>query len=88
MAFSRHTSRIYMEPDDINGALNVLSRRIVANEDPEATDFYIGAHLALNLINNHEHIRTQADFIRMFDVQLYEHGKLETLEGKGIEEEL
>lgn len=74
MSFSRHTSRIYLDDDDIQGALNVLSRRITENPDPAALNFYIGAHLTLNLINNHEHIRTQADFMQMFDVQLYQNG--------------
>lgn len=74
MSFSRRTSRIYIDDDDIQGALNVLSRRIMENADPAALNYYIGAHLALNLINNHEHIRTQADFMRLFEVQLYENG--------------
>lgn len=74
MAFSRHTSRIYMEPDDIAGALNVLNRRISDDSYSDQHDFYVGASIALDLINCQETIRTQADFLRMFDVLLFESG--------------
>lgn len=85
MAFSRHTSRIYIDEDDIKGALNVLSRRITDNSDPGAINFYIGAHLTLNLIFNHEQIRDQSVFMKMFDTQLYEHGYInEFMKGNEI----
>lgn len=68
MSFSRHTSRIYMDEYDIQGALKVLSDRIV--EGTTDMPYYIGAHLALNLIHNHEDIRDQSVFLQLFDNQL------------------
>ena len=68
MSFSRHTSRIYMDAYDIEGALKVLTERI--GERDHDLPFYIGAHLALNLIRNHEEIRDQSVFMALFDNQL------------------
>lgn len=86
MAFSRHTSRIYMDDFDVQGTLKVLSDRIVSDPDSPATPYYVGAHLILNLINNQSEIRDQSVVMRLFDVQLYENGIIENLEGKKIEE--
>ena len=77
MALSRHTSRIYMDEFDIQGTIKVLSDRIIEHPDAASTPYYLGAHLAFNLINNHSEIRNQADFMALFDVQLYENGIIE-----------
>ena len=69
-----------MDDFDVSGALKVLSDRIVAAPDDASTPYYIGAHLALNLINSHDDIRDQSVFIRLFDVQLYENGIIEEME--------
>lgn len=66
-----------MDEFDIQGTIKVLGDRIVQNPDAESTPFYMGAHLAFNLINNHTEIRSQADFMKLFDVQLYENGIIE-----------
>lgn len=82
MSFSRHTSRIYMDDLDIQGALKVLADRITAAPEATATPYYMGAHLVLNLINNHAEIRDQQVLMDMFDVQLFENGVIDTLEGR------
>lgn len=74
MSFSRHTSRIYMDADDVNGTLNVLRKRIAANSDSPAQAYYMGAHLLLNLINNHEELRDQSVVMTLFDRALEEQG--------------
>lgn len=74
MSFSRHTSRIYMDADDVNGTLNVLSKRINANSDSPAQAFYLGAHLLLNLINNHEELRDQSVVMALFDREIEGQG--------------
>ena len=74
MSFSRHTSRIYMDDDDVSGALNVLSRRIAANAGTDAEAYYVGAHLLLNLINNHEELRDQSVVMMLFDQSLENNG--------------
>lgn len=84
MALSRHTSRIYIDDLDIQGTIKVLGDK-VAYGSSDAVPYYHGALLAFNLINNHSEIRNQADFIRMFEVQLFENGILESLEGSQIE---
>lgn len=74
MSLSRHTSRIYMDEFDICGALKVLADRI--EEGGGAAPYYVGAHLVLNLINNHSEIRDQSVLLALFDNQLREHGVL------------
>lgn len=71
MSLSRHTSRIYIDEYDLGGALKVLGDRIV--EGGEEAPYYIGAHLALNLIRNHEEIRDQSVFMQLFDNVLNTH---------------
>lgn len=80
MSFSRRTSRIYMDSADVDGALNVLSKRIAANSDSPAQAYYIGAHLLLNLINNHEELRDQSVVMALFDNELENNG-IEVLKG-------
>lgn len=80
MALSRHTSRIYLDDFDVQGTIKVLGDRVAMGQT-DAVPYYHGALLAFNLINNHTEIRTQADFIKLFDVQLFENGILEELEG-------
>ena len=74
MSFSRHTSRIYMDSEDIAGTLNVLGKRISSNDGTPAQSFYVGAHLLLNLINNHEELRDQSVVLALFDRELEENG--------------
>lgn len=70
MALSRHSSRVYMDEFDLDGVLNVLSNTIADHPDDEGTPYYVGAHLALNLIRNHEEIRDQSVFMQLFANQL------------------
>lgn len=74
MSFSRHTSRIYLDDLDVEGAINAFGHRIVDNPECEATPFYVGAHLILNLINNHSEIRDQSVLMQLFEKQLLENG--------------
>ena len=74
MSFSRHTSRIYLDQLDVDGTLNVLSKRITANSNSQAQAYYVGAHLLLNLINNHEELRDQSVVMTLFDRELEENG--------------
>lgn len=74
MSFSRHTSRIYMDADDVSGTINVLSKRISANSDTDAQPYYVGAHLLLTLISNHEELRDQSVVMALFDRELEEQG--------------
>ena len=74
MAFSRHTSRIYLDEYDVRGAMKVLQDHIIDNPDSEKLSYYNGALITLYLIANHEHINTQVDFMNLFNVQLSEHG--------------
>ena len=72
MSLSRHTSRIYMDEYDLDGALKVLGDRI--EEGADATPYYVGAHMVLNLIKNHEDIRDQSVLMALVDRQLAEAG--------------
>ena len=65
MTLCRHSSRVYMDEYDLDGVLKVLADRI--GDGTEDMPYYIGAHLALNLIRNHEHIDTQRQFMQLFD---------------------
>lgn len=83
MALSRHTSKVYIDEFDLQGTIKVLGDRI-AMAPSEASPYYHGALLAFNLINNHSEIRTQADFMKLFEVQLFENGIIDKLEGNQI----
>ena len=65
MTLCRHSSRVYMDEYDIDGVLKVLADRIA--EGTEEMPYYMGAHLALNLIRNHDYIDTQREFMQLFD---------------------
>ena len=65
MTLSRHTSKVYMDEYDLDGTLNALGKRI--EEGDESLPYYIGAHIALNIIRNHEYIDTQREFMQLFD---------------------
>lgn len=69
MSFSRHTSRIYCDIDDINGAINALGHEVMEG-DPDFGEYYMGALMTLTLIRNHEDIRDQSVFMDMFNNQL------------------
>lgn len=68
MTFSRHSSRVYMDEYDLDGAINVLRQRIQEQDDD--LPYYQGAHLALNIIRNHDHIESQREFMLAFDAVL------------------
>lgn len=78
MSLSRHTSRIYIDEYDLDGVLNVLSKRVAGNEGLPATPYTLGAYAALNLIRNHDEIRDQSVFIELFD-RIMEDGGVEPL---------
>lgn len=79
MSLSRHTSKIYIDEYDLDGVLKVLADRIGFMNCGTLRDYCIGAHLALNLIRNHEEIRDQSVFMALFD------NIIATSEGEGIE---
>lgn len=65
MTLCRHSSRLYVDEYDLDGTLKVLADRI--GEGTEDMPYYVGAHLALNILRNHEHIDTQREFMQLFD---------------------
>lgn len=65
MTLSRQSSRVYMDAYDLDGTVNVLGKRV--QEGGPRAPYYIGAHVALNLIRNHDRIETQQDFMTLFD---------------------
>lgn len=67
MSLSRHTSKIYIDEYDLDGVLKVLSDRIAFEDAGAVRDYCIGAHVALNLIRNHDEIRDQSVFVALFD---------------------
>lgn len=72
MTLSRHSSRVYMDAYDLDGALKVLADRI--GEGTVDMPYYAGAHLALNIIRNHDHIDTQREFMAIFDAAMGKRG--------------
>lgn len=80
MSLSRHTSRIYMDEYDVAGAIKVLTDAVMREPDAPSTPYYVGACLALELINNHEEIRDQSVFMELIRVRLYEAGIIDTLD--------
>lgn len=65
MTLCRHSSRLYIDEYDLDGTLKVLADRI--GEGTEAMPYYVGAHLALNILRNHDYIDTQREFMQLFD---------------------
>ena len=65
MTLCRHSSRLYMDEYDLDGVLKVLADRI--GEGTADMPYYVGAHLALNILRNHEYIDTQREFMALFD---------------------
>lgn len=65
MTLCRHSSRVYMDEYDLDGVLKVLADRI--GEGAEDMPYYVGAHLALNLLRNHDYIDTQREYMMLFD---------------------
>ena len=68
MTLSRHSSRVYMDEYDLDGTLNALGQSI--EEGGENQPYYIGAHIALNIIRNHDYIESQREFMLAFDAVL------------------
>lgn len=65
MTLCRHSSRLYIDEYDLDGTLKVLGDRIA--EGTVDMPYYVGAHLALNIIRNHDHIDSQREFMQLFD---------------------
>lgn len=80
MALSNHTSRIYLDEDDVWGVINVLNKRIKETPQDSLNLLYTGALIAFNLIYTQTRIDNQEVFMRLFDVQLYENDLLDSLE--------
>lgn len=74
MTLSRKTSRIYMDEYDLQGVLNVISRRLDEHSPCDASSYYSGAAIALSIIYQHDDIRDQSVFMDLFDNQLKELG--------------
>lgn len=75
MTLCRHSSRLYVDEYDLDGTLKVLADRI--GEGTEDMPYYVGAHLALNILRNHEHIDTQREFMQLFDAVMTKREKEE-----------
>lgn len=83
MAFSRKTTRYYMDEEDIRGAIRALSDRIadfelnndagVYHTQAEIADYWmdVGAAYALQIIADTEFIDNQACFMKLFDARTY-----------------
>ena len=81
MAFSRKTTRYYMDEEDMRGAIRALSDRIAdfeLNQDAgvyhtqtEIADYWIdvGAAYALEIIADTEFIENQARFVKLLDAR-------------------
>lgn len=71
MTLCNHSSRIYMDSYDVDGAINALSRKCEESMSPEQ-DVYFGAVAAFEILRDHERISTQADFMVMFEAKMTE----------------
>lgn len=84
MSFSKHTSRIYMDSYDVEGAIKVLNDRI--NDETVDNAYYTGAMVALQIILEQEEIKDQSVFIKLFELNLYEMGLIDNWKGSTNEE--
>ena len=66
MTLSRRSSRIYMDDYDVQGAINALGKKADETEPP-MSDTYRGAAAALAVVEIHEFLNTQADFMTAFE---------------------
>lgn len=73
MTLCRHSSRLYVDEYDLDGTLKVLADRI--GEGTADMPYYVGAHLALNILRNHEYIDTQREFMAAFDAAMRKGGR-------------
>ena len=68
MSVCRHTSRVYCDPDDINGVLNVIHRRMTEEELSEhAFDFLAGAFSALAILVMQNHVEHQGIYMALLE---------------------
>ena len=58
-----------MRDEDLRKGLNTLTTRI-GNSDGRTRDFYLGAHLALNLLANHEEITGAGEYVALLDEKI------------------
>lgn len=63
----RHSSRLYMDEYDLEGVLNVLSRRIGESDEESIKFSYYGAYTALRILCDTEQLNTQQDFMAVID---------------------
>ena len=64
--FANQTSRVYCDAEDLEGALNVLSRRIKEADDDRAKWACVGARITIECMMLHR-LNTQADYFTVFD---------------------
>lgn len=64
----RHSNTVIIERYDIDGACNVLARRMgdYHPADRDDASYHAGAYLALDILRNHEW-RDQQEFFALFD---------------------
>lgn len=67
MTLSRHSSRVYMDEDDLRGTISVLKRKAAAEENHIHWGIYSGAARALGILLDHDYIDTQLDFMTIFE---------------------
>lgn len=67
MTLASHTSRIYMDEYDVQGAIQALRHAADDSTDPLDCALYVGAQTVLMLLLDHDRIDTQADFMTMFN---------------------
>lgn len=68
MALSRHSSRVYMDDLELEGAINVLRRKAAEEENHIHWGIYSGAARALSILYDHEYIDKPDDFMTIFDI--------------------
>ena len=81
MAFSRKTTRYYMDEEDLRGALRVLCDRMAAFEAKcdegvpmgasAVADYWmdVGAAYALEIVAQTDYVENQDRFVKLFDVK-------------------
>lgn len=75
MTLSRRSERVYMDVFDIEGLCNVLAREereLAQQGDTHAAEFMAGARCALDILQSHDCINTQRDFMEEFRAYIKE----------------
>lgn len=77
MTLSRRSERVYMDVFDIEGLCNVLAREergLAQQGDTHAAEFLAGARCALDILQSHDCINTQRDFMEEFRAYMNNEG--------------